>query len=342
MAGWAKELGVGLRPHAKTHKTAAIARLQLDAGAAGLTVAKLGEAEALVAAGISTSFMLAHPVVGETNVGRALALAEAVDELLLCTDDVEASRAVASAAGKAGTEAQLVLIVDSGYGRFGVAPERAASLAAELAALPGAVFRGIHSYAGHAYGGATAPEREQIAVAEARLMRETAAAIAAAGIPCGIVSVGSTPGTRSLAGHDQLQGVTEIRPGNYVFFDRMQVSLGTADVSDCALRVVTTVVSAPEAGRALVDAGMTALTNTVDDLSEGFGLVLDRPDVVLVRLSQEAGTIRYAGAPLRPGDRLVVVPNHACEIPNVLGRLAYGTDGAIEGEWVPEARGAVA
>lgn len=275
MAGAARASGVNLRPHTKTHKLAEIAQLQLDAGAAGLTVAKLGEAQALVEAGVSTSFMVAQPYVGAEKVGWQLDLAETC-EVIACVDSLDLARALAGVAAARGRALDLVLIVDTGYGRLGVLPGEAAGHAEAIAGLEGARFRGIRSHSGAAY----------------------------------------------------------------VFFDRMQVSIGSASLEDCALTVVASVVSAPARGRAVIDAGVKALSATRDRRSEGHGLVLDRPDVSLVRLSEECGWIQ-SETQLRVGERLRVVPNHACELTNLAEVVLCGTGEAIEGVWRPVARGKV-
>jgi D-serine deaminase-like pyridoxal phosphate-dependent protein len=340
MADAAQGSGVDLRPHAKTHKLAEVARLQLDAGAAGLTVAKLGEAQALVDAGVSTSFMVAQPYVGAEKVGWHLELAERC-ELIVCVDSVDIARATGAVAAGRGRALDLVLIVDTGYGRLGVQPGEAARHAEAVAGLDGVRFRGIRSHTGAAYEADGTEERRRIAAEDASTMAGVAAEIRSRGIPCELVSVGSTPGLAGLEDAATFAGVTEWRPGNYVFFDRMQVSLGSASLEDCALTVVASVVSAPARGRAVIDAGVKALSATRDRRSEGHGLVLDRPDVRLVKLSEECGWIESGEVELRVGERLRLVPNHACELTNLAEVVFYGEGETIEGAWRPVARGKV-
>lgn len=340
MAAAARETGVALRPHVKSHKVAEIARLQLAAGATGLTVAKLGEAQALAAAGVDAGFMVAQPAIGGGRAEALLALARDLDrEVIACVDDLEPARELAAAAVAGGTVADVVLIVDTGYGRLGVSPAEAAGLAARLADEPGLRFRGIRSHSGRAYTTDGLATRRDIAATDAGAMREIAAAIVAGGGSCEIVSVGSTPGTAGLADPATFQGVTEWRPGNYVFFDRAQVEFGAATGADCALTVIASVVSA-RPGRGVIDAGRKTLSSTAAPTAAGFGGMVDRPDVQLHALSEECGWLR-SDAQLAVGDRLRIVPNHACELPNLAEAVAYGTDGVIEGAWVPVARGKV-
>jgi D-serine deaminase-like pyridoxal phosphate-dependent protein len=333
MAEAARVSGVSLRPHTKTHKVAEIARLQLDAGADGLTVAKLGEAQALADAGVSTSFMVAQPYVGGDRVRRQLELAETC-EVIACVDSVDLAGAMAGEAAARGRELDFALIVDTGYGRLGVPPGEAAARAEAIAGLEGARFRGIRSHSGAAYEATGTQERRGIAAEDASTMAGIAVEIRSKGLPCELVSVGSTPGLAGLADAAMFEGVTEWRPGNYVFFDCMQVSIGSAALEDCALTVVASVVSTPGPGRAIIDAG-------VKTLSHGQGLVLDRPGVSLVRLSEESGWIESGEAQLRVGERLRVVPNHACELPNLAEVVFYGEGEEIEGVWRPVARGKV-
>jgi D-serine deaminase-like pyridoxal phosphate-dependent protein len=214
-------------------------------------------------------------------------------------------------------------------------------MADQLAALRGVRWRGIRSHSGKAYSAATTAARRAIALEDARVMSETAQRIADRGLPCEIVSIGSTPGIAGVASAASLPGVTEWRPGNYVFFDRMQLSLGTATLQDCALRIVVSVVSTPAEGRAMIDAGRKTLTATVDPLSSGYGQAIGHPGVEVSDLSEECGWLRHWDDDLRVGSRLELIPNHACEITNLVEVVAHGTDGVVEGFWEPVGRGKI-
>mgnify|MGYP001626332485 FL=1 len=360
MQALAQAAGVNLRPHIKTHKIAAIAKMQIQAGACGLTVAKLGEAQAFIDAGIRTSYMVAQPFVGSEKVRWALQLAD-ICELLVCLDNFELAAAMGDIASSKGKSVDIVLIVDTEYKRFGVDWRQAPQVAEQIARLKGIRFRGIRSHDGRTYRMPTHEERLQVAKEESERMAETAEQIRHKGVDCDLVSIGSTPGAYFVLQNGWTEGITELRPGNYVFHDRMQISLGVARPEDCSLRVVTSVVSTPREGEALIDAGLKTLTSTLDRFSEGYGLVvsvvrngdalfdLQSPElclqhftkIVLERLWEECGLVRYEGEPLHIGDRLVIVPNHACEITNLAETVFYGSDNRIEGFWVAEARGKV-
>lgn len=340
MQALAKAAGVNLRPHTKTHKIAAIAKMQLQTGANGLTVAKLGEAQAFTDAGIRTSFMVAQPFFGAEKVRWALKLAEQ-NELLVCLDNVELAEAMGEIAAASGKVLDTVLIVDTGYRRFGVDWREAPAVAEQMARLRGIRFCGIRSHDGRTYRMPTLTERRQVAREEAEQMAETADRIRRLGIPCELVSIGSTPGAYFVLQNGWTDGITELRPGNYVFYDRMQISLGVARPDDCALRVIVSVVSLPRKGEALMDAGLKTLTGTQDPFAEGYGLVINRPGAVVEKLWEECGLVRFPDTPPKIGDRLVLIPNHACELTNLAEVVFYGSGDRIEGFWIAEGRGKV-
>ena len=344
MSSAASAQGVGLRPHAKTHKIAEIARMQLAAGAVGLTVAKLSEAEAFSAAGILTSLMIAQPFVGATKTEWLLDLAQ-ITEVLVCGDDVEAARTIGAAATARGVAVGFILIVDTGYGRFGVDWQAAPAVAQEILGIRGLNFRGIRSHAGHVYAARDAHDRALVVREEVDRVRTVADTVRRRGNACEIVSVGSTPAAHMLLDNNWADGVTEIRPGNYVFHDKMQVRMGVATLEDCALRVITSVVAVRGSSESVIDAGLKTLTGTLDGfgspVAAGYGLVVDRPGARIVKLTEECGIVTDGEGTLRRGDRLEVVPNHACEIPNLADVVFYGSIEVVEGYWVPIARSRV-
>jgi D-serine deaminase-like pyridoxal phosphate-dependent protein len=339
MSAAATRIGVSLRPHAKTHKIPEVARAQLAHGAIGLTVAKLAEAQALLDAGVQTSFLVAQPYWGSWKAAWQLDLAETC-EVLACVDNIVAARELSGAARRGGRVIDVVLIIDTGYGRFGVQPADALAVAKRLSELPGVRLRGMRSHPGHAYRARTRDRRQAVAREDATILSDIAAAFDAEDISSEIVSTGSTPSHAELEKvAARSSRVTEIRPGNYAFYDRMQVSLGTASIEDCAIRLITTVVSTPVRGTAVIDAGKKTLTSTLDPLADGYGLVVNKAGVEIFDLSEECGRIRYSGPELRVGDRLEVIPNHACEIPNLADSIAHGSHGIIHGFWRAVGRG---
>lgn len=335
--------GIALRPHVKTHKSAEIAERQLAAGAIGLTVAKLTEAEALVAAGVRTSYMIAQPFAGAGLAHAAARLAQ-VDgvELLCCVDSVELARSTLAEAGAATQPLGVVLIVDTGYGRLGVAPDSAVRMAEALAATEGLNFRGVRSYAGELYSGPDEAQARAICTADLETVASVSAALADAGVEHDVVSIGNSPQSRLLPTALPRQ-ITELRAGNYVFGDRMQVDLGD-DTERWALFVVSSVVSSTGAGHAILDAGLKTLSSTGAPRSTGFGHVVDHPELELDAAWEECSRlVRTDGEPIgvQVGDRVRVVPNHACEVPNLTDALLAGEDGRAVEVWSPVARGRV-
>jgi D-serine deaminase-like pyridoxal phosphate-dependent protein len=337
MAARAREAGVALRPHLKTHKCPEIARLQGAAGARGVTVAKVGEAEVFAAAGFDDIF-LAYPVVGDDKARRLLALSAGV-RLAVGTDSVEAARSLAGPFQEAGRALEVLLKVDVGYGRVGVTPRRALTVAREIAEVPGLELRGLFTHAGHAYGAPTRAEVRRIARQEGERLARAARKLREAGLPVDEVSVGSTP---TAARAMTVPGVTECRPGNYVFHDASQVALGTCGVEECALTVLATVVSTPARNRAVVDAGSKTLSSdTLRPGGRGHGRVLER-DAFLDKLSEEHGLVSVApGESFRVGEKVRLLPNHSCVVANLHDRLIGTSGDRVEAVLPVAARGRI-
>ena len=327
---------VALRPHVKTHKSVDLARRQRERGAAGLTVATVEEAAAFVEAG-AEDVRVAYPVTGRDKHEQLAALRDRAR--LSCTVDTAAGAEQAAAVHSVHDRPLDVLMeVDVGHGRCGVPwtdATAATRLARRIVDLPGLRLAGLLTHAGQAYDGPAGNESEaaalrRVARHERDRMLSVAAGLAEAGVP-GVapddfeISVGSTP---SMAAFENAEHagfrITEIRPGNYVVHDAMQVGLGAASLADCALTVLTTVVSVKERpdgpDRAFVDAGKKVFTTDTGYGTHGHGVVLrsaepmiPHPDLRVVRLSEEHGWLEGAGAAaLTVGERLRIVPNHAC------------------------------
>ncbi len=336
MADRAREAGVKLRPHAKTHKVPEIGRLQLAAGAMGISVAKTSEAEVFVAAGFDDLFV-AFPVVGDDKAGRLLALSDRA-RLAVGVDSIEGARMLGASFAAGGRRLDVMLKVDVGLHRVGVDPKEAGDFARRMAALPGLRLRGLFTHAGHAYGGETPEAVAEVGRSEGGILAAVAAGLADLG-PLE-VSVGSTPTARHAM---RMAGVTECRPGNYVYHDGSQVALGTCGPEDCALTVVATVVSVPAPGRAVLDAGSKTLSS--DPLrphANGFGQVLGSASRIS-RLSEEHGVVDVApGDAFRVGQRVLVLPNHACVVSNLHDVVHGVRAGRIEARFRVAARGCVA
>lgn len=305
MQAVAADAGAALRPHAKTHKSATLARRQLAAGARGLTVATLTEAEYFADHG-AADLLLAHPPAGEAKLARLRALAERVPRLAVALADVEVASSLPSAV-------EVFWEVDSGHHRLGTPPgdPTVEPVLRLLDTIGSQRFRGLFTFPGHVYRATDIAQQRHIANDEIALLRDTAELLRARGVEVREFSVGSTP----TAGFEaQTRGMTELRPGSYVYGDANQVTLGSCTLDQCALGVVGTVVSTPERDRAVIDGGLKALP--VDMIApglRGFGLVLGHPHLRVDRLSEEHGVLVSDGPTgLRVGERVVVLPVHCC------------------------------
>lgn len=329
--------GARLRPHIKTHKSPAIARRQADGGAEGLTVATPGEAEVFFENGFR-DLRVAYTVVGDGKHARLARLMDRGAALSFCVDTEEGAEAAARVYGEQGGIAADVLIeIDVGHGRCGVPWERTGeveALARCVREAPSLHLRGLLTHAGQSYHGPTAEDEtpddalHRAAREERERMLTVAEDLGSHGLAAPAdfeISIGSTPSMKHFE-NDVRAGfsVTEVRPGNYVFYDAMQVALGAAALEDCALTAYATVVSKrrSEGGteRLYLDAGKKVLTTDTGYGTDGYGLLLYNaaamrplPHAAVARLSEEHGWVEVSGgAPFGTGDRLRLVPNHAC------------------------------
>jgi D-serine deaminase-like pyridoxal phosphate-dependent protein len=331
MARHAAETGVALRPHAKTHKCLELARLQLEHGATGLTVATVGEAEIFSAAGIQDLF-IAYPVWVDRGRARRIARLLSAGPLTVGIDSAEGARALAAQLGSDAAGLRVLVEVDSGHHRTGVAPSQAGALA-DVARHAGLDVRGVFTFPGHGY----APDRPgQASSEEATALRDAAAGLERVGIDPQIRSGGSTPTARCAAG-----GVlTELRPGVYVFNDAQQLELGTCGPEAVALTAVATVVSR-RGDTVVLDAGSKLLGADRAPWATGFGRLLDHPEARVVALSEHHATVAWDHSPLPTvGDWVRVVPNHVCSAVNLADELVVVRDGAVLDRWPVAARGA--
>jgi len=327
--------GAALRPHFKTHKCPAIAHKQLAAGARGMTCAKVGEAEVLVAAGVG-DVLIANQVVGETKIRRLMGLIRH-SRITVAVDDPRNVKDLSAAAAAAGGRLGVLVEVDIGMGRCGVRPGRpAVDLAKLVRSKPNLDFVGLQGYEGHLVLLEPGPKKDAATLAALGGLVKTKRALDAAGIECREVSGGGTGTYRVTGAHPAM---TEIQAGSYATMDA-RYSRVTPEFGQ-ALFCLVTIVSRPRRGVAIGDAGMKALTTE-------FGM----PEAAargasVVRLSEEHAQFALTGAAERlvPGDRLLVVPSHGCTTFNLHDRLygvrRAGHDGRrVECEWPISARGA--
>lgn len=357
---------VALRPHAKTHKSPALAHHQLNRGAAGLTVATVSEAETFVASRQPTArdIRIAYPITGREKHERLAALWNTA-RLSMTVDTISGAEQASAVYAEHDRPMDVLLEIDVGHGRCGVPwmqGQTAVQLARRVTDLPGLRLKGLLTHAGQAYAGPTGDETEaealqSIADNERDRMLGMAVRLADADIP-GVapgafeISIGSTPTMAAFenAEHDGF-GITEIRPGNYVVHDAMQVGLGVADLDDCALSVLTTVVSVRPhddgSWRAFVDAGKKVFTTDTGYATDGYGVVLDDAEAMtrnesvrLDHLSEEHGWLHCDNEPsFNVGDRLRIVPNHACVTVANHSSLYLVEGSTVVDRWSIEAHG---
>ena len=358
MQARADAAGVALRPHAKTHKTAEIARMQTDRGARGLTVATVDEAEAFAAAGFR-DLRLATPVAGPQKLARIAALLDGGVRVTF-TVDTEAGARLASEAFAGRAEAVGVLLeIDTGQRRCGVPADEAVAVGLAVAALPGLALVGVLTHGGHGYDGPAPGETpaealRRVMAQERDGVLDAAARLGAAGLldpATAEVSLGSTPTMAVFepAARDGFR-VSEWRPGNYVFGDAQQVALGAVDLRDCALLCVATVVSKRRfddgTEQVVIDAGKKLLSSETGAGVDGYGAVLYSPRTMVTnmharvaRLSEEHGTVEVPGGGIYDvGDPVFLVPNHAC-VAVATRRTLFAVDGdEVVGNWAVLAR----
>lgn len=339
MAAFAASVDVGVRPHIKTHKTPQVARLQLAAGAFGITCAKIGEAEVMVDQADVEDVLLAYPTVGPEKIRRLLALTERA-RVIVALDSREAADALSRAFAAAERVLDVYVEVNTGQDRAGARHgEEAMGLALDLARLPGLRLVGVMTHEGQA--NSSDPDKiEAVALAAGRDLVATAARIRAHGIAIEAVSVGSTPASRFTP---TVPGVSEMRPGTYVFHDNSAFRHGRIGPGDCAARIIATVVSRPAPDRAILDAGAKTLALDKSASHPGHGFVVGHERAEIARLSEEHGVVVLPPDEdgFRVGDRVEVIPNHVCPTINLTDQLLIVRDGRVVDAWAVAARGKV-
>jgi D-serine deaminase-like pyridoxal phosphate-dependent protein len=335
VADYARSHGLRLRPHTKTHKSTRIGRRQLDEGAAGLTVAKVSEAEVMLGAQPS-DLLVAFPIVGRPKLERLTDVARKTN-VTVALDSEAAARDLSEAAHAAQVEIGVLVEVDVGLGRVGVAPAAALALARTILRLPGLRFEGITCYPGHV----KSTDAEGLAALSA--VGETLGGILrdfdAAGIAVKIVSGGSTP---TLFHSHEVAGLTEIRPGTYVYNDLNTIRSGGCALEDCAASILATVVSTARPGQMIVDGGSKTFSSDrplAGDVT--FGRVVEAPGARFHKMNEEHGfvDVTQAERAFAVGDRVHIIPNHICVAVN-LHEQVYGVRGdRVEEVWKVEGRG---
>ena len=319
--------GIANRPHIKTHKIPAIGKLQMAAGAVGITCQKLGEVEVFTDAGVADDVLLTFNVLGRDKTDRLMALSRRLRRLAVVLDNEVVARGLSEAAVRHGGEVPFLVECDTGFGRNGVqSPEAALDLARTAMKLPGLRFDGLMTF----------PNRDPDT---GRFLSRALQLFQGAGIPLPVVSGGGTP---AIFRAQDVPMLTEHRAGTYIYNDVMVVASGTATWDDCAMRVRATVVSRPTDTRAVIDAGTKVLTSDQYTV-KGYGHLMEYPEAVVTGLSEEHGIVDLSACPERPriGDVVSVVPNHCCVVSNMVDEVYGVRDGKVEVTWPVAARGAV-
>ena len=337
-ATYAKKHGLGLRPHVKTHKSPRLAAEQMRRGAVGLTCATPFEAEVMSA--VSNDILLAYPPVGARRARRVVAL-PAQTKITVALDSVTAAEDLAVAARAAGRPVGVYVELDLGMHRVGLpVVADAIALARHIREQSPLEYAGIAFYPGHIRDSVESQSQEAKLEALRSSLGDALAQFERAGLTPRTVSGGSTP---TMWRTHELPGVTEYRPGTYIFNDRTTAEIGACAWDDCALTVLATVVSTAVKGQAVVDAGSKALGREpmrgVE--GEGFGSLLEHPDVIVKGMSEEHGILDLSRTSWRPvvGERVRIIPNHVCIVVH-LNDVVFGVRGnAVETSWPVEARG---
>ncbi len=339
MASYCRKYNLQLRPHTKTHKIPELAWQQLRSGADGITVAKIGEAEVMAEAGIK-DILLAYPIVSPQKAQRLARLAERA-QLAVSIDSEESACAISIQAKEQGTSVGILIEIDVGFHRCGVANEQAAiALAEKVLSLPALKFLGLMFYPGHLL--TTLEQRRTLIGPINLLLDKTMDTLKQKGIPVSVVSGGSTP-TAYLS--HEFHTLTEIRPGMYIFNDRNMVGAGVAQIHDCAAQVIVTVVSTAVSGRVITDGGSKTFSSDrfLAGDGRGFGLILEDHDAVFDAMSEEHGhlDITKSSRRYRLGERLTVIPNHVCSTINMHNEIYGISHRKVAQAWQVAARGRV-
>ncbi len=307
---------VRLRPHTKTHKSPFLAQRQIKLGAKGITVAKLSEAEVMLTHGLNDIF-IANQITQPLKMKRLRALHDRCN-LIIGIDDPRQIDLLKNEFETVHSPLQVRIEIDSGLHRCGVQINKALTdLAKKIADTFWLKLEGIFTHAGQVYAARSRSEVEAIGHAEGHIMEQAVNLLQSAGISVETVSVGSTPTVAYSAAHPV---VNEIRPGNYIFYDAMQLALGSAQKEECSLFVLTTIVSQPAPDRIVIDTGSKALSTDGAFWLNGFGLPLDIP-AVIERVSEEHGILKLNESfRVRPGEPLLIIPNHACVTANLFSQ----------------------
>jgi D-serine deaminase-like pyridoxal phosphate-dependent protein len=315
------------RPHIKTHKIPALAKMQMDAGAVGITCQKLGEVEVMADAGVADDILLTYNVIGDAKAERLVALIRRLKRMAVVVDNEVVARGLSEAGKRHGVDIRFLIECDTGGARNGVQTPQAALDFANLAMrLPNMRFEGLMTYP------TAKPEQRQWLERAMQLLN-------GAGIATPVISGGGSP---MMKGCGDFPMLTEYRAGTYIYNDVMQVTAGAATWDDCAMTVRATVVSRPTETRAVFDAGSKVMTYE-QYYAKGYGRVVEYPDAEVTGFSEEHGIIDLSKCAKRPqiGETISVIPNHCCVVTNMMDEVYAARKGVVEAVYPVAARGKV-
>jgi D-serine deaminase-like pyridoxal phosphate-dependent protein len=318
------EQKIANRPHIKTHKIPEIARLQMDAGAVGITCQKVSEAEVMADAGFDDIF-IPYNILGESKLKRLMALASRTT-VSVTADSAVLVRGLSKAAQESGIILTVLVECDTGAHRCGVqSPGEAAELACLIASLPSLHFGGLMTY----------PTNESLD----GFVRATRELLKEDDLPIERVSGGGTPCMWEAYTHPEL---TEHRAGIYVYGDRLTLRSGAVKFEDCAIKVHATVVSRPTTERGVLDAGSKSLSSDLHGL-DGYGYICEYPEAKIYQLSEEHGHVDFSACPNKPdiGERVTIIPNHCCMVTSLFDEVVGARGDQVEVTWQVAARGTV-
>ncbi len=326
------DANIALRPHIKTHKMKELARMQLAAGAKGITCAKISEAEVMAEGGCEDIF-IAYPLVGDFRIQRAIALAKKTKRLILAVDSVEGAAALSAAAQKEALELEVRLEIETGANRTGVRSERLLDTAKAVAAMPNLRLTGIYTFKSMALLTGATVDNAAAGAEEGALMAQAAHQLRQEGIPIQEISGGSSPTAPWVVGTGQ---VDEVRPGTYIFKDSTLWKQGAAKLEEIAAFVVVTVVSIPCGQYAVIDGGTKVFPtdiqlNRAPYYHEGYAKVVGSDDLVLTRVNEEHGMLysKSGQTGLKVGQKLLLYPGHVCTTINLRNEVYILDNGRL-------------
>ena len=330
---------VRLRPHIKSHKIPEIARMQLNAGAVGITCAKVGEAEMMSECGIDDIF-IAYPIIGMEKYKRLDRLLDRC-KIRVGVESIEGVSWLSDYMYTCGRQIDVVIKVYMGLGRTGVQPgSPTLEFASKVIRMAGLRLVGIFTHEGQVHGKQDHEEGAKLGIETVERFVETAYLLRLEGIEIQEVSIGSTPTMKETA---SVPGVTEARPGNYVYYDISAVAIGVVPPERCALSVIVTVVSRPTSDRAIVDGGSKVFTSDKHPFVDGHGIIKGIDGIRFDWMNEEHGVLKlsHPSREIHVGDRLEIIPVHACVVSNMWDEIVAVRDGHVEGVWPVRARGKV-